>query len=103
MYYNDNQQDITMNVRIQNLREKLQVDKYPICIERARLMTESYQKTEGRPMILLRAEALAYENIYGRKVVLAVISVSGHWPAGEISGATPHGRYAHEALTRMRP
>jgi pyruvate formate-lyase/glycerol dehydratase family glycyl radical enzyme len=31
-----------------------------ICIERARLLTQSYKKTEGEPMVLRRAKALAY-------------------------------------------
>ena len=31
-----------------------------LCIERARLMTESYKQTEGQPMVLRRARALAH-------------------------------------------
>jgi pyruvate formate-lyase/glycerol dehydratase family glycyl radical enzyme len=31
-----------------------------LCIERARLVTESYKKTEGQPMVLRRAKALAH-------------------------------------------
>ncbi len=31
-----------------------------LCIERARLITESYKKTEGQPMVLRRAKALAH-------------------------------------------
>lgn len=31
-----------------------------LCIERARLITESYKETEGEPMVLRRAKALAY-------------------------------------------
>lgn len=31
-----------------------------ICIERARLLTESYKKTEGEPMVIRRAKALAH-------------------------------------------
>lgn len=31
-----------------------------LCIERARLYTESYQKTEGEPMVIRRAKALAH-------------------------------------------
>ena len=31
-----------------------------ICLERARLLTESYKQTEGQPMVLRRAKALAY-------------------------------------------
>jgi formate C-acetyltransferase len=42
------------------MREGLHIDKYPICIEKARLMTESYKRTEGEPEILRRAKALAH-------------------------------------------
>ncbi|MFC2022406.1 pyruvate formate lyase family protein, partial [Chloroflexota bacterium] len=31
-----------------------------LCIERARLITESYKQTEGQPMVLRRARALAH-------------------------------------------
>ena len=30
-----------------------------LCIERARLITQSYQETEGEPMVLRRAKAMA--------------------------------------------
>ncbi len=46
--------------RIEKLREGLQVEKYPICTEKARLMTEIFRRTEGEPQILRRAKALAY-------------------------------------------
>src|SRR4030042_3381539 len=46
--------------RIEKLREGLQVEKYPICIEKARLMTEIFRRTEGEPEILRRAKALAH-------------------------------------------
>ncbi|MBI5649327.1 MAG: formate C-acetyltransferase [Chloroflexi bacterium] len=45
--------------RIQKLRARLFVDKYPVCVEKIRLLTEAYKQTEGEPMILRRAQALA--------------------------------------------
>ena len=96
-----------MNVRIQNLREKLQVDKYPICIERALLMTESYQKTEGRPMILTRAEAHAHlldnitifiednelivGNVASKPMGVEVCPDAGIWTQGELDATRLEG------------
>jgi pyruvate-formate lyase len=45
--------------RIQRLRESIRVDKYPLCVEKIRLFTESFQKTQGQPQIIRRAKALA--------------------------------------------
>ncbi len=47
------------------MMNEVKVDKYPICIEKVRLMTESYRETEGEPEVLRRAKALAHtlENI----------------------------------------
>ena len=47
-----------MNERITRLKKGIEVEKYPLCIEKARLLTESYRKTEGEPTILRRAKAL---------------------------------------------
>ena len=49
-----------MTTRIEKLKTGIQVEKYPICIEKARLMTESFKQTEGQPEILRRAKALAH-------------------------------------------
>ena len=49
-----------MNDRIRRLLESIKVERYPLCIEKSRLMTESFKKTEGEPMILRRAKALAH-------------------------------------------
>jgi len=46
--------------RIKRLRERLLLNKPRICIERAKYYTESMKKTEGRPMIIRQAMALAY-------------------------------------------
>ena len=48
-----------VNQRIQKLRERLQVEKYPLSIEKIRLVTETFRQTEGEPQILRRAKALA--------------------------------------------
>lgn len=49
-----------MNERIQRLISKLDVTEFPICVEKARLVTESLRSTEGEPMILRRAKATAH-------------------------------------------
>jgi pyruvate-formate lyase len=49
-----------MSTRVEELKAGVQVEKYPVCIEKARLMTESFRQTEGQPEILRRAKALAH-------------------------------------------
>lgn len=49
-----------MNERIHRLMARLDVSAFPICAEKARLVTESLRRTEGEPMILRRAKATAY-------------------------------------------
>lgn len=49
-----------MNQRIQKLKKRLEVDELPICVEKARLVMESYRKTEGEPQIVRRAKATAH-------------------------------------------
>jgi pyruvate formate-lyase/glycerol dehydratase family glycyl radical enzyme len=49
-----------MNQRIERLRTKIFVDKYPLCTEKIRLLTESYKETEGEPLIVRKAKALAH-------------------------------------------
>ncbi len=46
--------------RIHQLRERTVVDTYPLCIDKVRLVTESFQRTSGEPQILRRARALAH-------------------------------------------
>jgi pyruvate formate-lyase/glycerol dehydratase family glycyl radical enzyme len=50
-----------MSQKTDALRQQLSVDKYPLSIEKLRLVTESYQATEGKPEIIRRARAL--ENV----------------------------------------
>lgn len=49
-----------MNERIESLRKSIEVEKYPLCIEKSRLLTESFKKTDGEHMILRRAKALIH-------------------------------------------
>ncbi|MBN1255498.1 MAG: formate C-acetyltransferase [Deltaproteobacteria bacterium] len=50
-----------MEDRLKNLKKSIEVDRFPLCIEKSRLLTESYKTTEGEPMILRRGKAL--ENV----------------------------------------
>ena len=50
-----------MNERVQRLKERLQIDKYPLCIEKFRLATETLSSTEGEPSIIRRAKII--ENV----------------------------------------
>lgn len=54
-----------MDGRVEKLRNRLYVERYPLCIEKFRLITESFEMTEGEPEILRRARSLAnvLENI----------------------------------------
>lgn len=49
-----------MNERIKRLKSRLTPNKYPICIEKIKFITESLQQTEGEPAILRRAKAIAH-------------------------------------------
>lgn len=49
-----------MNERIRKLRERLLVGEYPICVEKNRLVMESYRQTEGELQIVRRAKATAH-------------------------------------------
>jgi hypothetical protein len=46
--------------RLENLLKKTHADRYPLCIERIRLITESWQQTMDAPMILRLAKAFAH-------------------------------------------
>ncbi len=45
-----------MNDRIKSLKERLRVNKYPLCIEKFRIANETLKVTEGLPQILRRAQ-----------------------------------------------
>jgi len=49
-----------MNQRVEKLRANIFVAKYPLCTEKIRLLTESYKRTEGEPVIIQKAKALAH-------------------------------------------
>jgi len=49
----------TINQRIQKLKEAIRPETYQICTEKAKLMTESWKKTEEQPYVTRRAKALA--------------------------------------------
>lgn len=49
-----------VNLRIEKMRAALNVAKYPLCIEKARLVIEAYRANEGDPPILRRAKATAH-------------------------------------------
>lgn len=49
-----------MNPRIKRLKKSLDVDRFPICVERIRLVTEAMQQNEGKPQILRNALAFEY-------------------------------------------
>ena len=84
-----------MNQRIQKLRDRLYVEKYPLSIEKIRLVTETFRQTEGEPQILRRAKALA--NVYRDSVLARCEDVElklddrerhlvGTWIAGGLNG-----------------
>lgn len=49
-----------MNPRIQRLKRRLDIERYPLCVEKARLIMESYRQSEGEPTIIRRAKATAH-------------------------------------------
>ncbi|MDO9534924.1 MAG: pyruvate formate lyase family protein [Bacillota bacterium] len=49
-----------MNERLTKLKDRLKVDKYPICLEKASLILDSYKQTEGLPTVLRRAMSTAH-------------------------------------------
>jgi pyruvate-formate lyase len=49
-----------MDARVQRLKDRLKVDRYRICAEKAQLIVESLQRTEGEPQIVRRAKATAH-------------------------------------------
>lgn len=46
--------------RLEKLLTKIHVERYPLCIERARLITQSWEQTKDEPMILRLAKAFAH-------------------------------------------
>ena len=48
-----------MTGRVERLAQKVQMDCYPICIEKLRIACQVYAETDGEPMLLRRAQTLA--------------------------------------------
>ncbi|MCJ7836085.1 hypothetical protein MUB23_11895 [Cuneatibacter sp. NSJ-177] len=48
-----------MTDRIKRLREALRVEKFPICVEKAQIIKESFVRNDGWPQIIRRAQATA--------------------------------------------
>jgi len=46
--------------RLEKLLKEIHVERYPLCTERARLITESWEQTKDEPMILRLAKAFAH-------------------------------------------
>jgi pyruvate formate-lyase/glycerol dehydratase family glycyl radical enzyme len=96
-----------VNQRIQKLRERLHVERYPLSIEKIRLVTETFRQTEGEPQILRRAKALAnvldhitifiedgeliVGNTASKPMALEVDYDYGTWSQEEIDGLKEEG------------
>jgi pyruvate formate-lyase/glycerol dehydratase family glycyl radical enzyme len=48
-----------MNQRVSRLKLRLNVKEYPICVEKAQIILDSFKKNEGEPAIIRRAKATA--------------------------------------------
>jgi hypothetical protein len=96
-----------VNQRIQKLGESLSVEKYPLSIEKIRLVTQTFRQTEGEPQILRRAKALAnvldnitifiedgeliVGNTASKPMALEVDYDYGTWSQEEIDGLKEEG------------
>ena len=49
-----------METRIKKMLLKIRRREFPLCTEKARLITESYRNTEGEPAIMRNAKAYAH-------------------------------------------
>jgi len=48
-----------MNERVKRLREALRVEQFPICVEKAKIIRDSFERNAGWPHIIRRAQATA--------------------------------------------
>ena len=48
-----------MNERVKRLKASLQVQKYPICIEKFKITLDTYAQTENEPQVTRRAKVFA--------------------------------------------
>lgn len=95
------------SARIGRLRSQIEVDSYPLCIEKSRLLTESFKSTEGQPQIIRRARALAHVldnitifleedqliagNAASKPMGLEIDFYAGLWPREELDGLRESG------------
>ncbi len=74
--------------RVARLRERLLTETRRVDLERARITTESYRRTEGAPMPVRRAVML-HDLARGTSIAIA----EGERIVGNRSLAAPHGRH----------
>ncbi|WP_300458134.1 pyruvate formate lyase family protein [Desulfobacula sp.] len=102
-----------MNKRIQALSNRLNVDQFPICVEKAALVVESLRQTEGEPAILRRAKATAHfldnrsiyieadelivGNIAGKPMGMEAGSMGPTWPEEDLAKLKKGGLFISEA------
>ena len=102
-----------MENRIHKLRQSLTIEKYPLCIEKSRLLTESYKTTEGAPQVVRRAKAMAHTldnitifiedhelivgNSASKPMGLEFDFYAGLWPEDEIEGLKEAGYQISDA------
>ncbi len=96
-----------MSQRIEKLKETILVDKFPLCMEKSRIWTESFKNTEGEPQIIRRAKAFAsvldnatifiedgeliVGNTASKPMGLEITFWSGIWPQEEIDSLIEEG------------
>lgn len=56
-----------MRPRVERLKARLNVEKFPICVERIRLVTEAFKKADGMPQIIKSAKAV--ENFLDNRTI----------------------------------
>jgi len=93
-----------MNGRVEKLEKRLQVDTYPVCVEKPVLIIESYRQTEGEPMVVRNAKALAHyldnRTIFIEDDELIVGNISSK-PMG-LEGGTRGPTWSHEDMEDLR-
>jgi pyruvate formate-lyase/glycerol dehydratase family glycyl radical enzyme len=96
-----------MNNRVTKLKAKLQVKEYPICVEKAQIILESFKQNEGDPAILRRAKAtsayldkrtifieddeLIVGNVASKPMGMEAGSQNPAWPAPDIAELRKQG------------
>ena len=101
-----------MNGRINRLRERLRVDHFQICVEKAALVVESLRETEGEPEILRRARATAnfldnktvfieddeliVGNIASKPMGMEAGTMGPTWPEDDLAAVKKAGLYISE-------